>query len=139
MKIAIIVSDFNKEITDNLLQGCLQGLHKLNINNKQIDVFHVPGAFEMPLKAKIVAKTKKYQCIIALGAVIKGETDHYTYVCKESARGIMHVQLETEIPIVFGVLTVRKYTDAVNRSSIKYLKKNKGYQSAMTAGKLLNF
>jgi len=109
---AIIVSQFNHTITDKLLEGTLARLQELGVDNTHLAVIHVPGAVEIPLTAQLLAKTKKYQAIICLGAVIRGDTDHYQYVCQQVSQGCQQVMLTHEIPIIFGVLT----TDTVEQA-----------------------
>lgn len=123
--IAIIVSDFNPEITQSLLQGAEEVLKK---NKVDFEVFHVPGAFEIPLQAKRL--TKKFQVIIALGCILKGDTLHFDLVGKECARGCMKVSLEENVPIIFEVLTCFSQKDGIKRSSGK---KNKGIIAAKVA------
>ena len=105
MHIAIVVSDFNQEITLELLKGALHCAQEKNISAENIKVVHVPGAVEIPLIAKKLAKLKRYEAIIALGTVIRGETSHYDYVCDQVSMGCQSVMLEYEIPVIFGVLT----------------------------------
>ena len=120
-KIAIIVSEFNTDITESLLQGALKKLQKTHgIALKNLAVYKVPGAIEIPFTAKLIAKSKKYQAIICLGAVIKGDTDHYHYVCSQVSNGCQTVMLEFEIPLIFGVLTTNTYLQAKQRSGGKY-------------------
>jgi len=123
--IGVIVAQFNDFVTDKLLAECERGLKELDL---AYDIVKVPGAFEIPLAAKKMSS--KYDLIIALGCVIEGGTDHYDAVCRACTNGIMQVQLETGIPIVFEVLMVKKMEDAVSRVA-------KGYDSAQTAFKLL--
>lgn len=112
MNIAIVVSEFNQEITDKLLQGCLARLAEHQIDAEQINVVKVPGAVEIPLVAKLFARSGRFDAIIALGAVIRGETSHYDYVCQQVSEGCQRVTLEFEIPVIFGVLT----TDTVEQA-----------------------
>src|SRR4051812_26819666 len=110
MKFAIVVGRFYEELAERLVAGAL------TVFEGEGDVFDVPGAFELPIAAKFVAETGRYAGIACLGAVIRGETDHYDYVCSEAARGIMDVQLETGVPCAFGVLTVENMEQALARS-----------------------
>jgi 6,7-dimethyl-8-ribityllumazine synthase len=103
-RVALCVARFYVELADALEQGAREALEEAGIT--EIDVFDVPGAFELPLIAKYAAESGRYQAVVALGAVIRGETDQYDYVCAEAARGIQHVQLSTGVPVGFGVLTV---------------------------------
>src|SRR5437868_2345916 len=104
-KIAIVCSVFNSEICEKLLAGATTRLIELGINSNQIEIFKVPGAIEIPLIAKLLAKTNKYQAIISLGCVIRGDTSHYDYVCDQVSQGCQRVMLEFDIPVIFGVLT----------------------------------
>lgn len=113
--IAIIVSRFNAEITDSLLQGALARLKELNVDTKQVPVIQVPGAVEIPLVAKKLAKSERYHAIICLGAVIRGETTHYDYVCDQVSQGCQRVALDYELPVVFGVLTTENKQQALAR------------------------
>lgn len=112
MRFAICVARFYDELADRLVQGATTALP----GDSQIDTFEVPGAFELPLAAKLAAETGRYAGVICLGAVIRGETSHYDYVCGESARGIQDVQLQTGVPCSFGVLTTDSYEQALERS-----------------------
>lgn len=113
--IAIIVSQFNHEITQALCTGALQRLANYGFREEDITVIDVPGAVEIPLIAKIMAKKKKYRAIIALGAVIRGETSHYDYVCQQVSDGCQRVALEFELPVIFGVLTTENEEQAWDR------------------------
>ena len=115
MQFAIVVSQFNKLITDKLLQGTLSRLLELGMNDKMIKIVRVPGAIEIPLAAKLLAEKKKYQAIICLGAVIRGETDHYDYVCQQITLGCSQVMLEYKTPIIFGILTTKNMKQAKER------------------------
>lgn len=112
---AIVVSQFNQVITDKLLQGALRKFESLNIGGENVSVTRVPGAVELPLTAKLLAKTNKYAAIICFGAVIRGETDHYNYVCQQVSAGCMSVMLECEVPVIFGVLTTDNHQQAEDR------------------------
>jgi 6,7-dimethyl-8-ribityllumazine synthase len=112
MKFAICVGRFYEELAERLLSGALAALPK----DAETEVFDVPGAYELPMAAKLAADSARFDGVICLGAVIRGETSHYDYVCSESARGIQQVQLETGVPCSFGVLTVDDYDQALARS-----------------------
>ncbi|MFH1564795.1 MAG: 6,7-dimethyl-8-ribityllumazine synthase [bacterium] len=127
LKIAVIQAKFNEKITDNLLSGCLKALEYNNVKNNNIKIFEVSGAFELPLMAKKLAS--KFDVVICLGAVIRGGTPHFDYVCSESARGIMDVTLQTQKPIIFGVITCDNLKQAIERSSNST--KNKGWQAGV--------
>ncbi len=113
--VAIVVSSFNKEITDNLLTGAIERLHELGVPSTEITVVWVPGAVEIPLLAQQLAKTKRYEVIIALGAIIRGETSHYDYVCQQVSQGCQQVMLAEEMPVIFGILTTDDEEQALAR------------------------
>lgn len=113
--IAIVVSDFNSDITEKLLQGAMLRLAEKGFGHQEISVSHVPGAVEIPLTAKLLAKSKRYQVIICFGAVIRGETSHYDYVCDQVSHGCQRVMLEFDIPVIFGVLTTENEEQALER------------------------
>lgn len=130
-KFCIVVSRFNEFICSKLLSGAIDELKRHGVNENNIDVVWCPGAFEIPLVAKKCAKTSKYSAIIALGAVIKGSTSHYDYVCAEVSKGVASVGLETEIPVIFGVLTTDNIEQAIERAGTKA--GNKGSDAAKSA------
>jgi 6,7-dimethyl-8-ribityllumazine synthase len=130
LKLAIVVSRFNADITEKLLEGARRALTEAGADDAQ--VFEVPGAFELPLAAKILAHTHAYHAIIALGAVIRGDTPHFDYVAGEAARGLQQVALETGIPVAFGVLT----TDTLAQAEARV---EKGFDAAMTAIEMARF
>ena len=130
-KFCIIVSRFNEFITSKLLSGAVDELKRHGVKEDNIDIVWCPGAFEIPIVAKRCAKSKKYNAIIALGAVIKGSTSHYDYVCAEVSKGVASVGLETEIPVIFGVLTTDNIEQAVERAGTKA--GNKGSDAAKSA------
>ncbi len=117
--VLIVVSEFNRSITTNLARGAIATLRKHGLEAEQIDLVWVPGAFELPLLAAKAAKYGRYQGIICLGCVIRGETPHFDYVCNEAARGIMEVSLKAELPVIFGVLTVDTMAQAEARSRLE--------------------
>ncbi len=131
LKVAIIVSRFNDFITTKLHDGAVDGLVRHGASEKDIEVIKVPGAFELPLAAKIVAEKKKHDAIICLGTVIRGATPHFDYVAGEAAKGIAMASMETGIPIAFGVLTTDTIEQAVERAGSK--SGNKGWDAAMVA------
>ncbi len=135
-KFCIIVSRFNEFICSKLLSGALDELKRHGVNEQNIDVVWCPGAFEIPLVAKKCAKTGKYSAIITLGAVIKGSTSHYDYVCAEVSKGVASVGLETEIPVIFGVLTTDNIEQAIERAGTKA--GNKGSDAAKSAIEMAN-
>ena len=130
-KFCIVVSRFNEFICSKLLSGAIDELKRHGVSENNIDVVWCPGAFEIPLVAKKCAKTSKYSAIIALGAVIKGSTSHYDYVCAEVSKGVASVGLETEIPVIFGVLTTENIEQAIERAGTKA--GNKGSDAAKAA------
>ncbi len=130
-KFCIVVSRFNEFICSKLLSGAIDELKRHGVNEDNIDIVWCPGAFEIPLVAKKCAKTSKYSAIIALGAVIKGSTSHYDYVCAEVSKGVASVGLETEIPVIFGVLTTDNIEQAIERAGTKA--GNKGSDAAKAA------
>ncbi|AIY81401.1 6,7-dimethyl-8-ribityllumazine synthase [Clostridium botulinum] len=136
LKVGIIVGRFNEFIGSKLLDGALDGLKRHGVNVEDIDVAWVPGAFEMPLIAKKMAKSPKYDAVICLGAVIKGSTSHYDYVCSEVSKGIANVSLETGKPVMFGVLTTNNIEQAIERAGTKA--GNKGYECAVGAIEMAN-
>ena len=120
IKIGIVAARFNEFITSKLLGGALDGLKRHNVNENDIDVAWVPGAFEIPLIAKKMANSGKYDAVICLGAVIRGSTSHYDYVCNEVSKGIATVSINTEIPIMFGVVTTENKEQSIERAGTKY-------------------
>lgn len=128
MKFAIIKSSFNLQVTEGLYQGAIDFFQENGITKDQIDLFEAPGAFEMPLLAKKIAKKKKYDGIVCLGCVIKGETAHFEFISLGVSFGIMQVMLKTEIPVSFGVLTVYSEDQAAKRSEPN--EDNKGREAA---------
>ena len=135
-KFCIVISRFNDFIGSKLLEGAIDTFKRLNVKEENIDVIWVPGAFEIPLSAKIAAETKKYSAIVTLGAIIKGATSHYDYVCAELSKGIASVSMETKIPVLFGVLTTDTIEQAVERAGTKA--GNKGAQCAQSAIEMAN-
>ncbi|MCR4715754.1 MAG: 6,7-dimethyl-8-ribityllumazine synthase [Lachnospiraceae bacterium] len=136
VKIGIVVARFNDFITSKLLDGALDGLKRHEVSEDNIDVAFVPGAFEIPLVAKKMAKSGKYDAVIALGAVIRGSTTHYDYVCSEVSKGIANVSLDAEIPVMFGVITTENIEQAIERAGSKA--GNKGYECALGAIEMIN-
>ncbi len=135
-KVAIIVSRFNEFIGSRLLGGACDALKRHGVPEENVTVMWVPGAYELPLIAKKAAKSQKYDAVICLGAVIRGATDHYDYVCAEVSKGIAQVSLETEIPVLFGVLTTDTIEQAVERAGTKA--GNKGFDVAVSAIEMIN-
>jgi 6,7-dimethyl-8-ribityllumazine synthase len=135
-KFAIIVSRFNDFVTGKLLEGAIDAIERSGGEKKDIDIFRVPGAFEIPLVAKRVAKANKHDAIICLGAVIRGETPHFDYIASEVTKGIALLNLEFVIPISYGIITADNTEQAIERAGSKL--GNKGFQSTRSAIELLN-
>ncbi len=135
-KFCIIVARFNEFIGSKLLSGAIDELKRHGAKDENIDIIWCPGAFEIPLIAKKAAKTGKYNAIITLGAVIKGSTSHYDYVCAEVSKGVASVSLETSIPVIFGVLTCDNIEQAIERAGTKA--GNKGSDAAKSAIEMAN-
>jgi 6,7-dimethyl-8-ribityllumazine synthase len=135
-KYAIVVSRFNEFITSKLLGAALDGLTRHGVVESDIDTAWVPGAFEIPLVAQKLAASKKYDAIITLGAVIRGSTSHYDYVCNEVAKGVAKVQLDSGVPVIFGVVTTENIEQAIERAGTKA--GNKGYDAAISAIEMAN-
>ena len=135
-KIGIVAARFNEFIVSKLVEGAKDGLIRHDVSEENIDVAWVPGAFEIPLIAKKMANSGKYDAIICLGTVIRGETSHYDYVCAEVSKGIAQVSLETELPVMFGILTTDTIEQAVVRAGTKA--GNKGYDCALGAIEMIN-
>lgn len=136
LRFAIIVARFNSFITDRLLAGALDALTRSGCPVDNIDIVKVPGSWEMPVVARELALRKRHDAVIALGAVIRGETPHFDYVAGEAARGLAGAAAETGIPVAFGVLTCNTIEQAVDRSGAK--SGNKGFEAAMTAIEMAN-
>ncbi len=136
IKVGIVAARFNEFITSKLLSGALDGLKRHDVLEEDIDIAWVPGAFEIPLIASKMAKSKKYDAVICLGAVIRGSTTHYDYVCSEVSKGIAHISLESEVPVMFGVLTTENIEQAIERAGTKA--GNKGFDCAVGAIEMVN-
>lgn len=135
-RFCIIISRFNEFIGSKLLSGAIDELKRHGVDENNIDVVWCPGAFEIPLVAKKCASSKKYNAVITLGAVIKGSTSHYDYVCAEVSKGVASVSLETGIPVIFGVLTTDNIEQAIERAGTK--SGNKGSEAAKSAIEMAN-
>jgi len=135
-KIAIVVSRFNVFITQKLLEGALDVLKRHQVVEEDIYVTWVPGAFEIPLVAKKLAETKKFDAVICLGAIIRGATPHFEYVAAEASKGVAHVMLETGIPVIFGILTTDTIEQAIERAGTKA--GNKGAEAALSALEMIS-
>ena len=136
MKIGIVCARFNEMIVSKLLAGALDGLRRHNVPEENVDVAWVPGAFEIPLIAAQFAKSGKYDAVICLGAVIRGSTTHYDYVCSEVSKGVANIALSMGIPVIFGVLTTDNIEQAIERAGTKA--GNKGFDSATAAIETVN-
>ena len=136
IKIGIVVARFNEFITSKLLSGALDNLKRGNVNEKDIEVAWVPGAFEIPLITKKMAESKKYDAILTLGAVIKGATPHFDYVCAEVSKGVAQISLQTGLPVMFGVLTTNNIEEAIERAGTKA--GNKGADVAFGAWEMID-
>src|SRR5713226_3112486 len=130
-RFGVVVSRFNSFITERLLAAAVDALERAGAGSKDVDVIHVPGAFELPLAAKKLAATGKYDALIAIGCVLRGETTHYDYVCSETARGLQLAQLDSGLPIMFCVLTCDTLEQAIDRAGLKG--GNKGFEAALAA------
>ncbi len=136
IRIGIVAARFNEFITSKLLSGAIDGLTRHDVKEEDISVAWVPGAFEIPLIASKMAKSGKYDAVICLGAVIRGSTSHYDYVCSEVSKGIATVSLQTGVPVMFGVLTTDSIEQAIERAGTKA--GNKGYDCALGAIEMIN-
>lgn len=136
IKVGIVAARFNEFITSKLLGGAMDGLVRHGVNQEDVQIAWVPGAYEIPLIASKMAKSGKYDAVICLGAVIRGSTSHYDYVCAEVSKGIAHVSLESDIPVMFGVLTTDTIEQAIERAGTKA--GNKGYDCALGAVEMVN-
>jgi 6,7-dimethyl-8-ribityllumazine synthase len=128
---AVIAAKFNAEVVDKLLEGAIKALREHGVPDSAIELVRVPGAFELPFTAKMLAFSSKYAAVICLGAVIRGETEHYDYVCDAAAHGIMQAGLDTGVPIIFGVLTCNTEEQAMARAGGAH--GNKGADAALAA------
>ena len=135
-RIGIVVARFNEFITSKLLGGAIDTLKRHDVDEDSIDVAWVPGAFEIPLIASKMAKSGKYDAVICLGAIIRGSTSHYDLVCNEAAKGIAQVSLNSDIPVMFGVITTENIEQAIARAGSKA--GNKGYDCALSAIEMVN-
>lgn len=136
MKVGIVAARFNEFIVSKLVAGAQDALVRHDVKEEDIDLAWVPGAFEIPLIASKMAKSRKYDAVIALGAVIRGSTTHYDYVCSEVSKGIANVSLNSDIPVMFGVITTENIEQAIERAGTKA--GNKGYDCALGAIEMVN-
>ena len=135
-KIAIVVARWNEFIVSKLVDGALDALTRHNFSDDNITIIHCPGAFEMPVTIKKVASSKQYAAVIAIGAVIRGETPHFDYIASEVTKGIAATSLETGIPCIYGILTCDSLEQAMDRAGAK--SGNKGFESAMSALEMIS-
>jgi len=135
-KFAIIVARFNEFFSEKLLDGALDCLKRHGASDGDIDIIRVPGSFEIPYAASRLAKTKKYDSILCLGVVIRGQTPHYEYINSEVAKGVAKISLDNDMPVIFGIVTADTIEQAIERSGTK--SGNKGFTAAMTAIEMVN-
>ncbi|MEY4705245.1 MAG: 6,7-dimethyl-8-ribityllumazine synthase [Nitrospirota bacterium] len=131
LRFGIVVAKFNKFVTGKLLSSCVEELTKHGVKADDIEVVRVPGAFEIPLVARTMARTKRFHAVICLGAVIRGDTPHFDYICAEVSRGIGQAALDADVPIIFGVLTTHTVAQAIERADS--VKLNRGGEAAKSA------
>jgi 6,7-dimethyl-8-ribityllumazine synthase len=134
-RFALVVSRFNETVTSRLLEGALDALRKGGAREPDLEVFHVPGAFEIPVTARFLGESGRFDAILCIGAVIRGETPHFDYICNEVSRGVMQVSLEVGLPVIFGVLTAATPEQAMERAGLKY---DKGREAALAAIEMAN-
>jgi 6,7-dimethyl-8-ribityllumazine synthase len=135
-RFALVAARFNSTVVEPLIGGALDALRRHGVKDDDVDLVRVPGSYEIPLVAQRLAKSRKYAAVICLGAVIRGDTDHYEYVAGEAAKGIGQVALATGVPVIFGVLTCDTLEQALNRAGAKA--GNKGFEAALTAIEMVN-
>ncbi|SEN20299.1 6,7-dimethyl-8-ribityllumazine synthase [Lihuaxuella thermophila] len=136
LKFGIVVSRFNDFITSKLLEGALDALKRHGADERDVEVAWVPGAFEIPLIADQMAASRKYDAVITLGAVIRGSTSHYEYVCSEVSKGVAAASVRHHLPVIFGVITVENIEQAIERAGTKA--GNKGWEAAVSAIEMAN-
>jgi 6,7-dimethyl-8-ribityllumazine synthase len=136
LRFAIVVSRFNSFVTERLLAGAMDALARTGADTDLIDVVKAPGSWEIPLAAAELARGKRYDAVICLGAIIRGETPHFDYVAAEAAKGLAHVSYETGVPVAFGVLTTNTLEQAIDRAGAKG--GNKGFDAALSAIEMAN-
>lgn len=136
LKFALVASRFNNFIGDKLVQGAIDALTRTGAREEDIEIIKVPGSFEIPAAAKWLAESRKYDAVLCLGAVIRGATPHFEYVATEVAKGVARLSLETEIPVIYGILTTDSIEQAIERAGTK--DGNKGWDAALTAVEMIN-
>jgi 6,7-dimethyl-8-ribityllumazine synthase len=135
-RFALVAARFNHFIVEHLVNGALDGFKRHGVSDEALDVVWVPGSYEIPLVAQRLAASHKYAAVVCLGAVIRGDTDHYDYVAGEAAKGVAHAALATGVPVIFGILTCDTLEQAINRAGAKA--GNKGSEAALTAIEMVN-
>jgi 6,7-dimethyl-8-ribityllumazine synthase len=135
-RFAVVVSRWNDFLTSRLLEGALDALERLSVAEDQVEIFRVPGAFELPLTTLKAAETGRFDAVICLGTVIRGQTPHFDYVAGEAAKGISHAALKTGVPVLFGIVTADTLEQAIDRAGVKA--GNKGAEAAMSAVEVVN-
>jgi len=135
-RFAIVASRWNELISARLVEGAIDGLTRLGAKDGNVDLYRVPGAFEIPLLALRLAQSRRFDAIICLGTIIRGQTPHFDYIASEVARGISHAGLTSGLPVVFGIVTADTVDQAIDRAGVKL--GNKGFEAAMTAVELVN-
>ena len=135
-RFAIVASRWNDFISSRLVEGALDALERLGVDEKQVEVFRVPGAFEIPLLALRLAESEKFDAIICIGTIIRGQTPHFEYIAGEVTRGIGEAGLQTGVPVIYGVVTADTVDQAIDRAGVKL--GNKGFEAATTAVELVN-
>jgi 6,7-dimethyl-8-ribityllumazine synthase len=135
-RFAIVASRWNEFITGRLVEGALDALERLGVNEGSVSIYRVPGAFEIPLLAKRLAQSRRFDAIICVGTIIRGQTPHFDYIANEVARGISQAGLESGVPVVFGIVTADTVDQAIDRAGVKL--GNKGFEAGMTAVELAN-
>lgn len=135
-RFAIVAAKFNRDVVDRLVAGAFDGFRKHGVTDASIDLIRVPGAFEIPLACRRLAAGDQYAAVVALGAVIQGDTDHYAYICEQTAAGVMRATLDTNVPVIFGILTCQTEELALARAGGEH--GNKGFDAALTAIEMVN-
>ncbi|RMG61428.1 MAG: 6,7-dimethyl-8-ribityllumazine synthase [Deltaproteobacteria bacterium] len=136
LRVGIVVSRFNNFITERLLEGALDALKRHGVYERDISIYRVPGSFEIPLVAKKIATSSRYDAVVCLGALIRGQTPHFDYISAEVTKGLAQVSLESEIPVAFGVITADTIEQAIERAGTKM--GNKGFEAAVSAIEMAN-
>jgi len=136
LAVGLVASKFNKFVTSRLLTECVKALRKAGVADDAVEVVRVPGAFEIPLVARQLARSGRFDAVICLGAVIRGDTPHFEYISREVTRGILQASMESNVPVIFGVLTCDTVEQALNRAGVK--SGNKGFEAALAAMEMVN-